>query len=208
MKQEYNYDNKISAIGRKAADLLILNIIFVVTCIPLFTIGAAVTALYDVTLKMVKDRESYIVKSYFKSFKANFKRSTALWLVIAIIFGVILGDLKIISVLDSDFWFVIRALLISIFIIIWVIVSYIFPLQARFILTWKQTWRNAIALSIKHLKCTIPIVVLNSIYIPAAFVEGDLALYVSAIYLFVGFAFVAYINSLLINTIFEPYYPE
>ena len=58
----------------KLIDLLFLNLIMLVCCIPIVTIGPAVTAAYAVLLKMVDDEEGYIYKSYFKYFKSNFKK--------------------------------------------------------------------------------------------------------------------------------------
>ena len=57
----------------RLADLFWLNVLFIVCSIPIFTIGASATALYYVTLKMVKNEECYITKSFFRSFKQNFR---------------------------------------------------------------------------------------------------------------------------------------
>ena len=48
----------------KMVDLLVLNIVYIVTCIPIVTIGSANVALYDVTLKMCKNEDGYIIKQY------------------------------------------------------------------------------------------------------------------------------------------------
>ena len=60
----------------KMADVFILNLLLILCSLPIFTFGAAYTALYYVTLKMVKDEECYIAKAFFKSFKQNFKQAT------------------------------------------------------------------------------------------------------------------------------------
>lgn len=70
----------------RAADLMILNIVFIICCLPIVTIGASLTALHYVTLKMVRNEESYIVKSFFKSFKQNFKQATIINLIM-LLFG-------------------------------------------------------------------------------------------------------------------------
>ena len=62
-------------------DLIVLNVLFIITCIPLFTVGAAISALYTVTMKGVRKEDSYIVRSYLSAFKENFKKSTILWLL-------------------------------------------------------------------------------------------------------------------------------
>ena len=63
----FNPDSKFSQIMSRVFDLMIMNLIFVFTSIPIITIGANYTALYYVTLKMIKNEESYIWKSCWKS---------------------------------------------------------------------------------------------------------------------------------------------
>ena len=52
----------------KMTDLLILNVITILMCIPVITAGAALTAMHYVLLKMVRGEEGYIVKSFFRCF--------------------------------------------------------------------------------------------------------------------------------------------
>ena len=70
---------------------MILNLLTLICCIPIITAGDAMTALYYMTVKMVKNEECYIVKGYFKSFKENFKQATIIWLI-ALLVGIILVD--------------------------------------------------------------------------------------------------------------------
>ncbi len=74
----------------KMADLMILDLIALVCCIPIVTIGASMTALYYMALKIVRNEEVYIVKGFFKSFKQNFRQATIIWLI-QIVAMVILG---------------------------------------------------------------------------------------------------------------------
>lgn len=74
----------------KMADLMILNLIALICCIPIVTIGASVTALYYMALKIVRNEEVYIIKGFLKSFKQNFRQATIIWLI-QILVMVILG---------------------------------------------------------------------------------------------------------------------
>ena len=89
MDRIFNMDNKFFVFMGRVADLMILNILCIICCIPIITIGASVTAMYYVTLKMARNEESYIVRSFFKSFKENFKQATVIWLV-ALVAGLLL----------------------------------------------------------------------------------------------------------------------
>ena len=65
----------------KMADLLILNLIALLMCLPIITAGASLTAMHYVLLKMVRGEEGYIVKSFFRSFKREFRQATVLWIL-------------------------------------------------------------------------------------------------------------------------------
>ena len=82
----FNYDNPVWRFIGKFFDILILNIL-------IFTIGASTTAVYYVTLKLVRDEEGSTVKAFFKSFRENFKQATAIWIVLLITGIIIAGDL-------------------------------------------------------------------------------------------------------------------
>ncbi len=76
MNRFFNMDNKFFVFMGRVADLLLLNFLCILCCIPVVTAGASITALYYVTLKMARDEESYIARSFFHSFKQNFKQAT------------------------------------------------------------------------------------------------------------------------------------
>ena len=90
MRALFDMDNAFFRGMSKVADLCILNVVFLICCIPVFTIGAATTALAYVTLKMKDGEEGYILKSFFRSFRQNFKQSTVIWLLMVLI-GLVLG---------------------------------------------------------------------------------------------------------------------
>ena len=83
MDRLFNMDNKFFTVMGRVADLIMLNVVFLICCLPIVTIGASLTALHYVTLKMARNEESYIIRSFFKSFKQNFKQSTLIWILMA-----------------------------------------------------------------------------------------------------------------------------
>ena len=66
MSSFFNMDSPIMRFLSRVCDLIILNLLIIVCCIPVFTAGASITALFSVTLKMVKGEESYIVRGFFQ----------------------------------------------------------------------------------------------------------------------------------------------
>lgn len=68
----FGIDSKFYEVVSKIADLVILNLIFVLCSLPIITIGASTTALYGVTKKMAGNREGYIFRNFFSIVQGEF----------------------------------------------------------------------------------------------------------------------------------------
>ena len=75
----FNYDSGIMRTLSKITDIVILNLLTLICCIPIITIGTAITAAHYAALKLHRDR-GYVAKNFFRSFKMN------LWFVFAIVY--------------------------------------------------------------------------------------------------------------------------
>ena len=95
----FNYDNPVWRFIGKLGDLILLNILWIVCSIPVFTIGASTTAVYYVTLKLVRDEGDSTIRSFFHSFKGNFRQATAIWMIL-LAAGIVLG-LSLIHILRN-----------------------------------------------------------------------------------------------------------
>ncbi|MEI3187490.1 MAG: YesL family protein [Lachnospiraceae bacterium] len=165
----FNYDNPVWRFIGKFFDILILNILWMVCSIPIFTIGASTTAVYYVTLKLVRDEEGSTVKAFFKSFRENFKQATAIWIVLLITGIIIAGDLYF-FIRVQNVSPTLRMVMLAIFAgfgLIWSgIALFVFPLQCRFYNPVRRTLFNAFFMSIRHFLQTIGILVID-LAIPA-----------------------------------------
>jgi uncharacterized membrane protein YesL len=73
----------------RIADLIILNVIFVVTAIPIVTIGAALTGLNFTAMRLVRGQSESTTGDYFRSFRRNFRQATVIWLLILLLAAVL-----------------------------------------------------------------------------------------------------------------------
>lgn len=101
MSSFFNMDSPVMRFLSRLCDLMILNILCLICCIPIVTIGASITALYSVTLKMVKGEDSYIAKGFFKGFRQNFKISTIIWLILLVIGALLAFDFRAVNMLPA-----------------------------------------------------------------------------------------------------------
>lgn len=110
-----------------------LNILWLVCCLPIVTIGASTTALFYVTLKVAKNEEGSLTKAFFHSFKTNFRQSTIIWLILLVV-GIVLGFDGYIFYhmrFENAFWTVATAVFLVAVVAYDIILMYIFPLLAR-----------------------------------------------------------------------------
>ncbi len=82
-------NNSFFQFARKLLYVFLLNIVFIVTCLPVFTAGASMTAMNSVFMKIINERDFSVLGDYFRSFKENFIKSTIIW-VLSLVIGFIL----------------------------------------------------------------------------------------------------------------------
>ncbi|SFK73292.1 Uncharacterized membrane protein YesL [Lachnospiraceae bacterium KH1T2] len=205
MNRIFNYDGPLFGFLDKVANLFILNILFMVCCIPLFTIGASVTALNYMMLKIVRGEEGYIVKDFFKAFKENFKQATAIWLILAL-FGVIFGvDFYVLNHMKLAMSPVIRTVIYALLVVWTFEFVYVFAVLSRFVNTVKQTMKNALLMSIRHLPWTALLIVVPAAIAAITYVFMYRILPVIFI---AGFSGTAYIQAFIYSRIFKIYETE
>jgi uncharacterized membrane protein YesL len=194
----------------RVADLMWLNILFLLCCIPVVTVGASVTAMYYVTLKMVRNEESYITKLFFKSFKQNFLQATVIWIIFITAGFLLFVDYRILSgqmglnIDNGTVRTVMQVLLIAVFIFYVFTITFVFPLLSKFDNTIKNTIKNAFIMSIRHFPATLGsialliIVFLLIYYIPIMSMFAFILL----------FSVSAYVSSLMFVRVFDNYIPK
>ncbi len=82
MKRIFDMDGPFARTLSAAADLVVLNLLTLLCCLPVVTAGAAVTALYDRVIHLVRGEDGRIVRPFFRSFAGNFRQGTIFWLLL------------------------------------------------------------------------------------------------------------------------------
>ena len=77
--------NNILDVINTLCNYIVLNLVFILTCLPIITIGASLTALYTVTMREARGEYGYLVRPYLEEFKKNFKQGTELFLLLFIL---------------------------------------------------------------------------------------------------------------------------
>lgn len=207
----FDYDNPVWRYIGKFGDLMLLNLLWIICSIPVFTIGASTTAVYYVTLKLVRDEDGYTFRSFFRSFRENFKQATVIWLLLLGTGLILLIDIRFfLIVLTGDS--VVRTLFtaaVGALTILWLfILTYVFPLQCRFYNPVKRTLFNAFFMSIRHFFHTLGMLGIDAVVLFMAYLSFFYMPQLSVLMILFGFPLIAFINSYIFNGIFKRYMPE
>ena len=198
-------DSPVMKFLGRVGDILVLNLIFVVTSLPVITIGTAVSALYTVAMKLVRGEDLAIIKEYCKAYKRNFKPATICWLIMAMAGVLLFVDFRFVAVFDGSLYTLVRMALAMILGVWMLIFLYLFPYIARFENTIFGSIRNAMFLSVAHFPSTLVMVgiaigvLVITLFTSRTFVIGTI------IWVFAGFAVLAYVQSFLLCRIFAKY---
>ena len=192
-------DSKFMSYAYKFSDLIALNLLVLVICIPVFTIGASITAMHYVLLKIFRDELSGgVIRTFFTAFKNNFKQTTLLWLIYLPV-GVVIGlDLLLFNKGLLPLPDILKYLLIAL-IIIWMFsMNWAFILHSRYDNSVKETIRNSFLFCLFHPVDTILITAVLCIpYVLIVFLPQ-----LTPVILFCGFGLSGILSTALYNRIF------
>lgn len=133
----FSWDSPLSQSISRAVDYVVINILWLVCCIPIVTIGAATTARFYVAMKIVRREEPSVYKSFFKSFKENFKISTKMWLLeIAVLVFFFVDWSLILQAEPTQLTFIFKILLFIVSILVLSMCFSSFAFIARFEMTF------------------------------------------------------------------------
>ena len=158
---------------------------------------------------MVRNEEAYIFRSFFKSFRQNFKQATIIHLIMLVAAALLFLDTNIVKAMGEPASSIMSVIFAVFTLLYAMILLYLYPILSKFYNSVKNTFRNAVLMSIRHLPYTILMLIICILPILIFFVPS-LQIQMTLILLFImfGFAVIAYCNSFFLVKIFDKYIPE
>ncbi len=195
----FNLDSPLMQFLNKVADLMILNILTLVCCIPIVTVGPALTALHYMALKMARNEECYIARDYFKSFKLNLRQGIVIWLIELVVIVLLVGDFLILRFSTISFGQPMKIVLAVVAVVVLFTFTFVYPVLAKFDNTIMRTIKNAFFIGILQFPKTILMMILS--VVPA--VLFVLAPQIIPVVFLFGFAAPAWVDAKLYNKFFQ-----
>ena len=153
----------------KMADLLILNIITLLMCLPIITAGAALTAMHYVLLKMVRGEEGYILRSFFRSFKREFRQATVLWILFVALAALMASNLVMVLQGSGRYPIWLPSSIVVVAVLELMFMIYTFAMLSRFDDSIYHTLLNAVTLTFAELPRSLEMAVITIIPLIAFF---------------------------------------
>ncbi len=203
LKYLFDVENPVFQAINTIGKIFALNFIWLICSLPIVTIGASTTALIYASMKL-HDKEGYIWKNFFSSFKENFKQSTILFLLFLAGGLIIMADVTLGNQAGSSLGKVVRLAAFILAVPYFLTSLYVFAVQSKFVNSIKDTIRYAFFVSLRNFKDTLQMALLVILLVWAN------TTIVLANYLTIacGAGMLAYFCSAYYNRVFKKYIPE
>lgn len=145
------FESKPVVYMSKFIDIILLNVIFLLSCIPVFTAGAAWTAMYYTCVKVIRRDRGKVWQEYIKSFKSNLKTAVGIWIPLVVLeggLGVITYRLLVSG--HSSFSAAAIGISMAFFLFVLAVMIYSFAILSRFTVSAAGAAKNAVIMSIRH----------------------------------------------------------
>ena len=195
----FNMDGPFYKFGSLIADILILSFFWILFSIPFFTIGASTTALYYVMTRRISNREGYLFRDFWTSFKSNLKQTTIIWIVFLVLLYILHINISNIELIGNLSIFILPIQLVFLLELI-LCLMYIIPLNARFEVGLLESVKTAFFIANRHLLTSIACLIIGAAIVVISFA--------TIILIPVAMGLYVYLTSFLFLRIFRKYRPE
>lgn len=195
----FSIDSPLMRKLSKVADLMILNLLVILTSIPIITFGASMSAMHYVLIKISRNEGTSVAQMYFKSFKENFAQGTVLWIVNILALIVVGYDLSLFLFTETTMPLPLFVCVIAVGVLFLMTCMYFYPLQARFVNPVSKTIRNSFFVMVLNFPKSILMVLLYLLPVAVLFV----AFFAIPLVILFGFTAPGYGAVMLYRKVFE-----
>lgn len=188
-------NNKFYLLWEKAANFFLLNLLWVIACIPIVTIFPATAAMYGVIREWKMDGETSVLKPFWNNFKLHFKKSLLFEIIWVLIASLLFYDFQIVFQVTSTGFIPVKIILVLITATFLCMSTLIFPLIIQYDLKLKDAIKNMFIISFAYFPTTLLIVISGGMLF--------LVVYILPITLFILVSLYSYLHFHLSHQVFR-----
>lgn len=201
-QQRLSPESPVIRLVGKYADLMGLNLLWLLCSLPVVTIGASTTALLQ-AVTAVREDAGKPTRIFFAAFRGKFRKATAVWLLALAVGCVMVYNLLFSLRIQAEWKLFLTGAWILLAFFYLACVSYVFPVLAKYDLKIGKAMKGAFFASLSRLEITLAVIGLNAVPLVLALGFPYYFLHTLLIWLLFGFSLIAYIDAWLIQKVFS-----
>lgn len=205
VKSIFNTDNLFMRICEKILDLVTVNLLFLLSCLPLVTIGIAKISLYETLFEIKGARRVKVTAMYMQAFRKNWKVGLKLGLLELLLVGISLFDLVLFWKQETMLFQMLKATCIGVIIFTSLLFLCIYPLAAKFEMTIKDLLQTGLIMVSLHFQWFFLMIALLAVIVFFLSSSGFVLLLGFTLFVLVGFAALGFLQLPIMETIFNKY---
>ncbi|MDN5024639.1 YesL family protein [Streptococcus sp. SO4] len=205
IKAAFDTDNFLMRFCEKVLDIVTVNLLFVVSCLPIVTIGVAKISLYQTIFEVKSSRRVPVFKTYMRAFKQNLKLGLQLGLLELGIFLISVVDLSLFWGQTSLGFQLIKAICLGILIFLTLVMLASYPIAARYELTWKEVLQKGLLLVSFNFVWFFLMLAIILLIMMLLYLSGFTLVLGGSAFLLFGFGLLAFCQAGLMEKLFAKY---
>ena len=205
IKAAFDTDNFLMRFCEKVLDIVTVNLLFVVSCLPIVTIGVAKISLYQTIFEVKSSRRVPVFKTYMRAFKQNLKLGLQLGLLELGIFLISVVDLSLFWGQTGLGFQLIKAICLGILIFLTLVMLASYPIAARYDLTWKEVLQKGLLLVSFNFVWFFLMLAIILLIIMLLYLSGFTLVLGGSAFLLFGYGLLAFCQAGLMEKLFAKY---
>ena len=205
IKAAFDTDNFLMRFCEKVLDIVTVNLLFVVSCLPIVTIGIAKISLYQTIFEVKSSRRVPVFRTYIRAFKQNLKLGLQLGLLELGIFLISVVDLSLFWGQTGLGFQLIKAICLGILIFLTLVMLASYPIAARYDLTWKEVLQKGLLLVSFNFVWFFLMLAIILLIIMLLYLSGFTLVLGGSAFLLFGFGLLAFCQAGLMEKLFAKY---
>ena len=205
IKAAFDTDNFLMRISEKVLDIVTVNLLFVVTCLPIVTIGVAKISLYETIFEIKKSRRVPVFRTYLRVFRQNIKLGFQLGLLELCIVLLSLSDLYLFWGQTALPFQLVKAICLGILIFLTIVMLASYPIAARYDLTWKEVLQKGLILASLNFPWFFLMLAILLLIIMVLYLSAFTLLLGGSTFILFGFGLLTFMQVGLMEKLFAKY---
>lgn len=198
----FHPESKLVRFMTLVTNLVCLNALWIIGCIPVITAGASTAAMYSVLFRYLTGKDDAVWKPFWRAFGESFRQVTPFW-VMHLLVSLAFGAGVLYMTLDVEMW--VRIVFGAMLLIYAAAGVYCYPIFARFNTTWRAVLLNSFALTFRHLLSSLSMAIISALPLGLLLLAPEIFWKTILVWTLVGFSILAYLNAKILLPIFRQY---